>query len=51
MKGGKIKTDSAGSLGLLDYSKLDNEALSCINGGRFSDQLSNCQILKKDTAK
>jgi hypothetical protein len=48
----KSKTDSAGSLGLpVDTSKPDNEALSSINGGRFPDQLSNFQILKKDTAQ
>ena len=35
----------------VDSSKLDNEALSSINGGRFPDQLSNFQILKKNTAK
>jgi hypothetical protein len=52
MKGRKIKTDSAGCLGLpVGPSKLDNEVLSSVNGGRFPDQLSNFQILKKDTAK
>jgi hypothetical protein len=52
MKSRKSKNDSAGSLGLpVDSSKLDNEALNSINGGIFPDQLSNFQILKKETAK